>query len=297
MLKSLLAPFIFCLFISCSSDSKKDLFSQSDMIVEDTDMKLISKDMILSTDQGLDHNLAMDQSIDHNLVLDQEIDQMIIQEEIPDGLAFSQPHMLMLGSEDLYYFSITEKKTVLLETSSDGQGSCPSSLDTILTLYQYQAGMRSEPYLAKNDDKDTLAGQFCSRIATVLEPGVYQVAVGSYHDQAIDQYVLTLSFPNPAQLGEVCNAQQVCIDASFCDLISQTCLSNAPQIQSAKAYYDADKIYLSADVQDLDLDSGILDQVIFFDANHVEIGSISSRLLDLYQSKNFSFVKILLQII
>jgi len=54
MLKSLFAPFIFCLFISCSSDPKKDIFSQSDMTVENTDMRLISKDMILLIDQGID---------------------------------------------------------------------------------------------------------------------------------------------------------------------------------------------------------------------------------------------------
>ena len=224
--------------------------------------------------------------------MEQSPDQMQVQEELPDGLTFAQVHALAEGSEDLYYFALTEKKTVLLETSSDGQGTCPSSLDTMLTLYRYQQGMRVEPLLAKNDDQDTLAGKFCSRIATILEPGIYQVVVGSYHAQAIDQYVLTLSFPKPAQVGETCNGESVCIDASFCDVSSQTCISNAPTIQSATAYYDADRLYLSAEVQDLDLDSGILDQVILIDANGNELGRLEAKLLDLYQSTQFSFIEI-----
>jgi hypothetical protein len=256
--------------VACDSSDKKSIASTTDM----------------STAQDADTNTQTDLSS-----VDQTIDQMIPQEEVPNGLAFSQMHALAAGSEDLYYFAITEKQNILLETSIDGQGTCPSTLDTILTLYQYKNGNRGA-IVAKNDDQDTLAGRFCSRIATILDPGIYEVAVSSYEAQAIDQYVLTLSFPNPAQIGEACDATSVCIDASFCEMNTQTCVSNAPQIQSALAYYDANRLYLSADVEDLDLDSGILDQIIFLDENDMELGRLDSKLLDLYQTATFSFVEI-----
>jgi hypothetical protein len=251
--------------------------------------KQITDLMIL--DQSNDFKLEMDMEVidfRQNDDQDLEIQDMAV---LPVGQSFGEVHAIVENSEDSYFFEITESKAVLLETSLDGQGNCPSSLDTILTLYAYQQGARVEPYIAFNDDKDVLAGQFCSLIAQELEPGIYEAVVNGYRKAAIEQYVLNISYPIGAHVGEACDQDHICVNQSACHPVDQKCVSTAPQILSATAYLDRENqsFYLVGTASDFDLDSGILQEVRFLDAQQNLIYQLDPTLLELFKTNEFQF--------
>jgi hypothetical protein len=242
---------------------------------------------------------SMDQQLDMHSQEDMQADTLLIDQafvpvdmaSLPIGQGFGESHAILENHEDSYYFEITETKAVLLETSLDGQGNCPSTLDTILTLYAYVDGQRVEPLIVYNDDQDVLAGKFCSRIAQELTPGFYEAVVNGYRKAPIDQYVLSISYPLAAHIGEACDETYICVNQSACNPADQKCISIAPQISAATAYLDLDtqRFYLSATAQDFDLDSGILQEVQFLDQNQNILYQMEPTLLQLFKTNEFSF--------
>jgi hypothetical protein len=207
---------------------------------------------------------------------------------LPEGDAFGMSNTIPAGQEDLYYFQTTDLQVVLLETSADGMGTCAPGLDTIIEVYAYANDMRGE-LIASNDDANGL----CSKVLTEFPAGTYQVVVKGYNNGAVDDYILTISYPQAAALGEACSDQIVCTGTAVCDTTTNLCTSASPRVDSATAYYDANQLYLSLNGSDPNQDSGFLDSVALLDQNGLILetyqGDLFGDFIDGFDVTTFTF--------
>jgi hypothetical protein len=130
---------------------------------------------------------------------------------------------------------------------------CPEGADSLLNLYKSDRGVNT--LVAANDDYTP--DHLCSEINTVITSGDYIAEVSDYNGQAIEDYILEISFYPALESGALCDSDSpsagVCPDNHLC--LGNVCLLTQPQIDLAQATKNESDVYLYLEGNDADRDA------------------------------------------